>query len=107
MDLTIFKEKNDKDNGVVGSGIFEYRKLREFEKVLFLEHNVKELIGVIKRKNNHISEVESQLVRVIDDYEESKQVAELKRQVTLSQGLIKKYKDLYFKSLESKSKSDA
>jgi len=93
MDLKVFTEKNDMKNGVPGSGIFEYRNLRDFEKVLFLEHNVKELIDLLKRKNTHIIEVNEQLDRVIENYQESNQVKALKAEITNNLRLIKKYKD--------------
>lgn len=102
MDLQIFKEKNDYKTGK-GSGIFEYRNLRDFEKVLFLEHNVKELIELLKRKNKYISEVLDQLGRVIEDNEESRQVKALKAEITNNQRVIKKYKTLYQEQLEKKA----
>lgn len=76
MDLKVFREKNDNKAGK-GSGIFEYRNLRDFEKVLFLEHNVKELIELLKLKDNYIKE-----------------------QITNNQRIILKYKTLYKEQLE-------
>lgn len=93
MDLKQFTEKNDKKNGNPGSGIFEYRNLRDYEKVLFLEHNVKELIELLKRKNNHILELNEQIDRVIDNYEDSKQVKALKAEITNNLRIIKKQKE--------------
>lgn len=89
MDLQIFKEKNSEYSG---SGIFEYRNLTDFEKILFLEHNVKELITLVKRKNNVIIEVTKQLDRVIEDYDESKQIKALKAEITNNLRNITKYK---------------
>lgn len=103
MDLSQFKIKNDKNNGVVGSGIFEYRNLRDFEKVLFLEHNVNELIALLKRKNNHIKEVHEQLNRIIEEYEDSRQVKALKAEITSNQRVIAKYKNLYLELLNKQS----
>jgi hypothetical protein len=92
MDLKIFTEKNDRKNGNVGSGIFEYRNLRDFEKVLFLEHNVTELIDLLKRKNNHILDLSLQLDRVIDNYEESRQVKALKAEISNNLRVIREHK---------------
>jgi hypothetical protein len=98
MDLQIFKEKNNNKAGK-GSGIFEYSNLRDFEKVLFLELNVKELIQLLKRKDNYIKEVLEQLDRVIEDNEESRQVKALKAEITNNQRVILKYKTLYQEQL--------
>ena len=95
MDLTYFKTKNDKNNKIAGSGIFEYRNLRDFEKVLFLEHQVKGLIDLLKRKNNHIVELNEQIDRIIENQEESKQVIALKAEITSNHRVIKKWKDMY------------
>jgi len=93
MELKNFRVKNDKKNGVVGSGIFEYRNLIDFEKVLFLEHNVKELIELLKRKDNHIKDLNEQLSRIIDENEESTKVKGLRHQITLNLETIRKYKN--------------
>jgi len=93
MELKNFRVKNDKKSGVVGSGIFEYRNLIDFEKVLFLEHNVKELIELLKRKDNHIKDLNEQLSRVIDENEESTKVKGLRHQITLNLETIRKYKN--------------
>lgn len=103
MDLTVFKVKNDKKNKIAGSGIFEYRNLRDFEKVLFLEHNVNELIELLKRKNNHIKEVHEQLNRVIGEYEDSRQVKALKAEITSNHRVIAKYKALYAESIDQQN----
>ena len=93
MDLKVFTEKNDMKNGNPGSGIFEYRNLRDFEKVLFLEHNVKELIELLKRKNTHILELNDQINRIIENYEESRQITALKAEITNNLRIIKKHKE--------------
>lgn len=98
MDLTVFKEKNDRKNGI-GSDIFEYRNLTDFEKILFLEHNVKELIELLKKKDNHIKELDAQFDRIILEYDETRQVKALKSQVTQNLAIIKKYKTLYLEQL--------
>lgn len=93
MDLQSFKVKNDYAKGI-GSGIFEYQNLSDLEKVLFLEHNVTELIALLKRKNNAIKEMDEQMTRIIEDKEESKVVKALKAEITNNQRSIKQYKDL-------------
>lgn len=95
MDLNFFRTKNDRKNKVEGSGIFEYRNLRDFEKVLFLEHQVKGLIDLLKRKNRYIVELNDQIDRVIENKEESKQVIALKSEVNSNLRIIKKWKDMY------------
>lgn len=102
MDTDHFKIKNDKNNGVVGSGIFEYRNLRDFEKVLFLEHQVKGLLDLLKRKNNHIVELGEQIDRIIENNEESKQVIALKAEITSNQRVIKKWKNMYQNKCDEK-----
>ena len=99
MDLKIFKKKNDKQTGE-GSDIFEYQRLRDFEKVLFLEYQVKELIVLLKRKDNHIKNLNIEMEKLIEDYVESKQVKSLKEQITANQKTIKKYKDLFNEQLQ-------
>jgi hypothetical protein len=90
MDLSHFRKKNDIKTGE-GSGIFEYRNLREFEKVLFLEHNVKELIELLKRKDEHIKKLND----VIHNNEDSSKVKRMKQTITDNLATIKKYKTLY------------
>lgn len=96
MDLSKFKERSASD-------IFVYKNLRDFEKVLFLEHNVKELIKLLKRKNNFISELNEQLNKVIEEQEESKKVKALKAEITSNHRVISKYKKLLAEQIEKNS----
>lgn len=57
-----------------------------------MEHNVKELIALLKRKDNYIKELRDQLDRVIDNYDETKQIKALKAEITNNQRSIAKYK---------------
>ena len=66
MDLEQFKEPNDYAKGK-GSGIFQYGNLTTFEKMLFLQYNVTELITLLKRKNVHIKKLEEVIVRNFDE----------------------------------------
>lgn len=100
MEQQIFKEKNDRVNGVEGSGIFQYRNLREFEKVLFLEHQVKGLIDLLKRKDNHIQEIMEQMDRVIEENSEGKKEKALKAEISSNHRVIVKWKTLYLELLD-------
>ncbi len=102
MESNHFKIKNDRENKIAGSGIFEYRNLRDFEKLLFLEHQVKGLLDLLKRKNNHIVELGEQIDRIIENNEESKQVIALKAEITSNQRVIKKWKDMYQNKCDEK-----
>lgn len=95
MDLSKFRTASD---------IFVYKNLRDFEKVLFLEHNVKELITLLKRKDNFIKEIQSQLDRVITEYEEGRQIKALKAEITSNQRVIAKYKKLLSYQIEKNTK---
>ena len=95
MESNHFKIKNDRENKIAGSGIFEYRNLRDFEKLLFLEHQVKGLLDLLKRKNTHIGELNDQIDRIIANHEESKQVIALKAEITSNHRVIKKWKEMY------------
>jgi hypothetical protein len=93
MDLNQFKNAKDPNSEFNNSGIFKYNKLTFFEKVLFLEYNVRELIKLLKRKDSHIKSLEEQLQRSIDNYEESQKIKDLKNTVFHNERIIKKYKD--------------
>ena len=91
MDLSKYKR--------TASDIFVYKNLRDFEKVLFLEHNVSGLILLLKKKNKHIIELCQQIERIIEENEESKKILALKAEITNNQRVILKYKKLYQESI--------
>lgn len=91
MDLSKFR---------TASNIFVYKNLRDFEKVLFLEHNVKELIALLKRKDKFIKEVQDQLERVITEHEDNKQVKALRAEIANNHRVITKYKKLLAEQIE-------
>lgn len=96
-----FTEKTDLSKGT-GSGMFEFYNKTNFEKILFLQHQVTELVRVVAKKNSHIQKLEEQLGRAIEYNTESAKVTALKAQITHNNEVIKKYKTLYLESLNKK-----
>ena len=92
MNLQQFRDVHD-------SEIFVYKNLRDFEKILFLEHQVNELITLIKRKNKYIKELDEQLQRAIEFNEENRQIIALKAEITNNHRIIRKYKQLWQEEL--------
>lgn len=82
--------------------MFNFFKKTDYEHRLFLQHQTKELLNLVKRKNNHIKALEEQIGRIIEGYTESMQLKALKAQITENQRVIKKYKDLYHEAISNK-----
>lgn len=98
MDLTVFKEKNDRKNGI-GSDIFEYHNLTDFEKILFLEHNVNDLISLLKKKDSYIKQLQGKLENIKNERDPELHIARLKRENTRTQETIRKLKALNLEQL--------